>query len=324
MLRFLYNRLNLPEVPSPATQTRIIRYVNETLEDLVSEPGMSAWLLRAVPALHLTTEANLEYSSIPYAISRVTAVCDRTTNLKLSMMSVDEWRRRAPNPALTTGTPTHWVPLGMQAATRPPASPSGLWVVSTLNSDVTQIVSVEALRSFNLPPGEAMTAPLSGTAFIQVGTSLDFVSVSRFELDAPTDGYVVLWDTPNFTGHQLATIPAGQTQARVNGIAFYPTPSGAFTYYFDGDLDPAPLARLMDEPLLPPQFHRLLTDGALWREYDTTDDDRAPVARKKYEHGVSQLRYYLTCPPDYLPTRGRSGAERSRLGGFYPDGAGIR
>jgi hypothetical protein len=67
----------------------------------------------------------------------------------------------------------------------------------------------------------------------------------------------------------------------------------------------------------------VLIDGALCREYELKDDTRAGRARQRYERGVSQLRYFVTCPPDFLPVAGSMVTERNRLGAYYPDGAGI-
>lgn len=322
--RGLYNRLNLGPNPSPATQDRITGFINETLEDLVSEPGMSQWLLQNSPPLTVASVANQDTYACPRAITRLDAVCDRTTNLKLAMMPFDEWRRRAPTPSLVTGTPSHWVPRGMQALAQPPAQAGGLWAVSSNASDTVPKVFVEAITSGGQPVTTAPTGTtLTGLSRVQLGSHTDLVSVSRFFLDGPCVGDISLYDA-GVGGNLLATIAVDDTYSRYIGFSLYPTPTAAVTYYFDGEVNVPELSQMTDEPPIPARFHRILTDGALWRELDNLDDDRAAVARKKYEYAVGQLRYFVTCPPDFLPSRSGSVVEQSRLGPAFANGAGVR
>jgi hypothetical protein len=115
----------------------------------------------------------------------------------------------------------------------------------------------------------------------------------------------------------LARIPIGETQTAYQGVILYPTPAAAITYYVDAERDLPVMIHQSDVPILPLRFHRVLVYGALMREYEKRDEDRYVKAEKKYTKGLSDLRYFVTCPPDYLPSR-QGPPGRSRLGGYYP------
>ncbi len=213
-----------------------------------------------------------------------------------------------------TGTPDSWVPLGFIAVSKQPSDASRVFVKSTSASDV-QTAFIEGIRTGGYPYTTSVT--VAGVTGVDVNTAFtDWIEITKFYLSSPAVGTVTLLEDSG-SGTELARIPIGGTFSRYQGLALHPTPAAAITYYVDSE---RPLPRMVngsDEPPFPERFHRILIDGVLRREYEKKDKAEYARAEQRFERGVAQLRYFLTCPPDFLPSRGRD-MERSRLGSYYP------
>jgi hypothetical protein len=156
------------------------------------------------------------------------------------------------------------------------------------------------------------------TAVTLSASVTDVVEITKFYVSQSAAGSITLHEDSG-SGTELGKITQGQTSARYQQIALWPTPSAAWTYTVDGERDLPDLSNSNDEPLIPSRFHRLLVDYALWKEFEKIDDTRGQQAYGRWQNGVSQLKYFLTCPPDFLPISGKSQAlGRSRLGPYYP------
>lgn len=312
-------RLNYNQAPTHEVLTRCELFLQDTLQELLSEPGIGAWVTRHQPNLTFASVANRAVYGLLGSAGRIDGIQDQTNDLTLVMRSAEWWRRVCPDPSAQTGTPDVWIPLGTIAVALQPSDASRVFVDSTSASD-TMKATVEGVRTGGYP--HRATVTLTGTTAIDIDTATtDWVEVTKFFINQPAVGTVTLHEDAS-GGTELARIPIGQTSSSYQAVALYPTPSSAITYYVDSERETPYLMFPKDEPPFPARFHRVLVDGALWREYEKREDDRAGVARRRYEHGVSMLRYFVTCPPDYLPSRaGRT--ERSRLGGGYHDGSGI-
>lgn len=321
ILADLYRKLNYAASPDATVTTRLTAGVNETLQEILSEPGMGEWLARNEPNVTLASVASRAAYAVPLALDRVDAITERTTQRRLTAKSMDWYRNTFPDPTVITGTPDFFVPTGFQAVSVQPTAATGIWGVSTAAGDTTQSVKVETVRTGGNPFSGALT--LTGTTRVQLGTATDHEQVTKFYVSAVGAGDIKLFDAAA-AGNELAKIPIGQTFARYYAFLLAPTPAAAITYYFEGERPLPDMSNGTDEPPFPARFHRVLIDGALWREYEKQDDTRAPVAQARYRHGVSQLRYFVTCPPDFLPVAGSSRSELSRLGAWFPDGAGVR
>ena len=317
ILSDLYRRLNFPSSPASATTTRLTAFVNEGLQELYSLPGMATWVARHQPALTFASIASTPVVTLPPGISRVEAIRDTTNDWTLAMLSRDEYQRREPDPSSITGTPSHWVPMGFSAVAKQPADASLLFIKSTAAGDTTQTVRIEGIRTGGYPTSASAT--LTGTTAAGIGSFGDFIQVTKFYLSAVGVGAITLHEDSG-AGTELAQIPIGETFSRYEQIALWPTPSAAITYTVDAERDYVDMSQSNDEPLFPRRFHRLLVDYALWKEHDKTDDSRAKDAQSRWLKGVSDLRYFLTCPPDFLPVSGRvSSSGPSRLGSWYPE-----
>lgn len=316
MLATLYRRTNYASSPASEITTLFTDYIAETLQEVISEPGIGEYVTEHIPPITFASVASQAQYTVPSTVSRIDSISERTNNLTLEMRTREWYRVTEPNPTINTGTPSVWVPFGYQAVASQPAAATGLWVVSTSAGDV-QNAFIETVRTGGYPRVEAATA-VTGVTRKALGTPLtDHIEVTKFYLSTVAIGTVSLYDAATL-GNELARIPVGQTFSRYLGFALWPTPAAAITYYVDGENALPDMANATDEPPFPSRFHRILIDGSLWRYWDKKDDERAVLARKKYERGIKQLRYYVTCPPDFLPARGGEVMGRSRFGGSYP------
>lgn len=322
ILAELYRDLDFASTPASEVSTRLTAYVNQTLQEITGAPGVAEWVARNEPQPTIASVASQAVYAVPSALDRVNAIIDRTNDRRLTAQSADWYRSVQPDPTSDTGTPTDYVPFGFQAVAVQPSAATGLWAVSTSASDTTQSVKIETVRTSGVPYSGAAT--LTGTTRIQVGTSTDHEQVTKFYVSAVGVGDIKLY-TASSGGTLLGTIAIGQTFARYYSFALWPTPADVLTYHVDGERPLPEMSNGTDEPPFPVRFHQLLVDGALMREYSKRDDDtRYQRAGQRYQKRLSDFRYFVTCPPDFLPVSGSNRLSISRLGASFPDGAGVR
>lgn len=315
LLADLYRRTNQPSAPAAGVTTRLTAYLNEALQEIMSEPGLGEYLTLNLPPVTFASVASQATYALPAGVVRIDAITDRTNVRSLDMRTLEWYRRVDPDPTTYTGVPEVWIPLGFQAVSTQPASATGLWGVSSSASDTTQSVKVETVRTGGMPFSGAIA--LNGTTRVQLGTAADHEQVTKFYVSAVGVGTISLY-TAASGGTLLGVIPIGLTYSRYLGLALWPTPSAPVTYYVDSERDETDLVNGTDEPPFSVRFHRVLVDGALWREYEKGDDTRAAAAKSRFYLGVRRLRYFVTCPPDFLPVRRQQSIGRSRFGANFP------
>lgn len=120
----------------------------------------------------------------------------------------------------------------------------------------------------------------------------------------------------------LARITPGHTFARYVAIQLWPTPNAAITYHVDYVRLIPDLINATDEPLVPEDFHWLLVEGALMKEWSKKDDTRHAECKADFDDGVKALRSWLVTNPDTVATLRRPAAlSFSTLGPMYPKGS---
>lgn len=316
LLADLYRRLGYTSSPASDVTTRLTAFLDETVSELASEPGLSPYLARLTPPLVVASVASQAVYAVPSpGLDRITAVTDRTNDRRLAARSFEWYRSIEPDPVATSGTPEAWIPMGISAVAKQPSNASALFVDSTSASDTGTATALVMTSDGQLRTVSVVMTGITGVTLSSTVTTI--TQVLRFTLSAVAVGTVTLLEDAE-GGTILATVPPGKAFSRYTTFALWPTPAAAVDYYIDGDVHLAGFSVATEEPLLPARFHHLIVEGAIWREYLKRDDTRADYYRKMYEHGVSQLRYFLTCPPDFLPSRSGRMLERSRLGAYYP------
>ncbi len=311
----LYRRLGFAASPDSTVVARLLAFLNETQQEILSAPNMSA--LRN-GAFTFASVANRAEYGIPQGVASIKTLREQTNNLRLVPTSLDAYRLQYPNTTTVTGTPTQYVDLGFAAVLRQPANGSALYVDSNSASDVGTAY-IDGYRE----DGEyyASSAVMTGLTAVGVSGFGDFAYVTKFYLSTAAVGTVTLVEDTE-GGTVLATIYTGQTSARQRSIALVPTPAAAVTYYVDAEYDAAPLVNAKDESVLPPRFHRLLVTGALMKEYEKQErweaHDRKAV---QLAAGMRELAFYAHQQAVGSPNlRGQTTGRVSQLGGWYPAG----
>ena len=308
----LYRRLNYATSPAAAVTTRLAAFLNTTHRQVLSMPGLDR--LRDDTITFASVSARAQYG-LPPAVQRVQSVTDRTNDRRLQLRSLD-WIR-AIDPGLDqSGTPEAYAPIGVQAVTLQPSDASEIFVDSTSASD-TGTAYLEGIRTGGYP--RTLSVTMNGVTAVSFAAAItDFVEITKFYISAAAVGAVTLHEDAS-GGTELARIPIGQTFSRYQGIQLWPTPSAAVTYYVDYMRNIPDMSVANDEPLLPEDFHWLLVEGALIKEWTKKDDlARRQAAQADYDRGLSDLKYAVTCPADFLPARSQTGERPSRFGAQFP------
>jgi hypothetical protein len=119
----------------------------------------------------------------------------------------------------------------------------------------------------------------------------------------------------------MATIGAGHRFARYLAIQLWPTPGSVITYHVDYVRVIPELIIASDEPLLPEDFHWMLVEGALLKEWTKKDDTRRQDAKAEFEEGLKGLRSWVNSNQDTVASLRRVPLRFSQLGPSYPAGS---
>lgn len=122
------------------------------------------------------------------------------------------------------------------------------------------------------------------------------------------------------TGNPVAYILRGHENGLIR-VQLWPTPQGAYAYTLDYEAQVADMTEDAEEPLLPLDFHRILSLGAQEEEWVRADDDRAAIARARREAIEKNLARYLWDLADASSSRP---VGWSNLGGWYPADVYLR
>ena len=302
--------------PGNAVRVRFTRWVNEGVRAILGEPGLMRLADSDAP-LTVSSTASTARLVLPEAVARIRSITERTNDLQLQVMSLDRYRLLDPDATSTTGTPTHYVPIGSVAVATQPSDASELFVKSTSSSD-TGTAYVEGVTSAGLVQSAAVT--MTGTTAVSLSSLMtSFVEVTDFYVSQPAVGSITLHEDSG-SGTELARIGVGATRPRYYGIYLWPTPASALTYYVDYRRETTDLVMAMDEPPIPTDFHPMLVTYVVMRERNQkADTERYVIAKKAYDDWLSRLKYHVSTLADEIPVSGRQPVtRRSRLGAWYP------
>lgn len=316
ILAELYRRLRYTSTPATATTTRLTALINEVHSDLCSLPGMDR--LRD-DTLIVTANANKSRTGLPPSVARIMGIVDRTNNVKLQQVPLAELRGTDPAQAFTGGYPLRYSVVGNQAVQIQPAvTGTGLWAASSAAGDTTQHVFVESITLGGYPnPVIAAGTLLTGVTRVAIGARTDHIDITRFYLDAAATGFVSLYDAA-VSGNELARLPIGQTWSRYLAVEWWPLQTADVTEYADVQRKIYDLVNGTDEPLVPEDFHSLIVQGALMREYVMLDDSRVAITRAEYLQGCNDLSSWVMNDGDRIASLRPFPQRWSRLGGNYP------
>jgi len=323
MLSDLYRRLGFPSSPAAATTTRLTAFLNETQQEVFSEPGMEVVLRNH---FQFSTAASTPQYGLVQNISRISHIRDITNRRLLMPLAEGEYRARYPSPADVTGLAEAWVDLGIWPVAYQPVGASELFIVSNSASDgATKSVTVEGYLSGGQYTSQTTT--LDGVTSKSLSATLTtWQEITKFEIVLAAGGLTTATGTitlreDSAAGTILGQIYPGLAYAKYRRLALVPTPSTAVTYTVDYEREVTDMINATDEPLLPARFHRLLMTGARMKEYETTDNTRYAQVAREWAQGLSALKFWLHEQAAGSPNlRGGGGFHESpsRLGGWYP------
>jgi hypothetical protein len=311
----VYEDTGYASSPASAVSTRVARYVNEAVRAILAEPGLQR-LADNDSQLQVASVASQARYVVPEAAARIMGINERTNDRALMAMSLEEYRRREPDPTIT-GTPTHFVPVGRVAVAVQPSDASSLFVDSTSASD-TGTAFIEGLVTGGYRRTASVT--MTGTTAVNLASTIsNWIEVEDFYISANAVGTVTLHEDAS-GGTELAQITIGQKRPRYYAFYLWPTPAAVVTYYVDYRRELVDLANDTDEPPLPTDFHPMLAKYAAWREWELKDDvQRALQAKQQYDKWLTRLKFYTQSLSSELPVMGRGRrVGHSRLGGEYP------
>lgn len=321
ILADVYRNLGEPSSPATATVTRLKAYVNEAMRVMYSDPALAERLIRNVQDVTATMTITSVASQARYVVrdaaAKILSIADRTNDRVLLPMSVQDYREVNPDPSAYTGTPTHYVVIGRVGVHSVPSNASEIFAKSTAAGD-TQNITARFIRTGGVRVN--LTKALTGTVAVSFDTGFtDVVDVQDVFLSTAAAGTITVHEDSG-VGTELASIPIGATRARYTGVYLWPTPSAANTYAVDYRHDISDMTADNDEPLLPSDFHFLLSIYAQWKHLGIkSDDTRAALLEQEWQRGLQRLRYFLSTQNYDIPVAGRQRRHGySRLGGFYP------
>ena len=316
ILSGVYEETGYASSPASAVTTRITRWINEGVRAILSEPGLMR-LADSDQPLPVASVASTARVVVPEAVARILAVSERTNDLALQAMSLDAYRALDPDATSTTGTPTHYVPIGRVAVATQPSDASEIFVKSTSASD-TNTAYLEGVITNGYR--RVVSNTMTGTTAVTLSASVtSFVTLEDFYLSANAVGTVTLHEDSG-AGTELARITIGQKRPRYYAFYLWPTPASAVTYYVDYRRELVDLSNTTDEPPLPTDFHPMLVDYGTLREWQHKHEtERLIIASKRFTDRLSRLKYFTQTLSDEIPVSGRpQPVGRSRLGAYYP------
>lgn len=302
--------------PATAVTTRVTRNINDGIRMILSEPGLSR-LADSDDPLVVTSVASQARYVVPEAVASIRGISERTNDRRLTAMSRNEYREIEPDPVANTGTPERYVELGKVAVAVQPSDASAIFVKSTSASD-TGTAYLEGLITGGYRRTASVT--MTGTTAAQMDATISsFIEIEDFYISANAVGTVTLLEDSG-SGTELARITIGQKRPRYHAFDLWPTPSGVIDYLVDYRRQLVDLANATDEPPLPQDYHPILVDYAVMREFEIKGDEtRIAVATARMVKRLSRLKYQTQTGPDELPVsnhRVRTGY--SRLGPYFP------
>lgn len=319
----LHSRLGFTDPNTNAvTNTRLRSFLNETHREILGMKGLSR-LRRNL--LTFACTANSPYVVLPQAVNRIIAITDRVNNWELVEVLLGSIRQGDPGLTMSTSYPDRFAILNLAAANAlEPSAAAELFVKSDSATDgATKTAFLEGI----VTGGSYRTASvnLNGVTAASFSASITtWIAITKFYLSLAAGGSTsavgnVTINQGSGAGTELARITPGRSYARYTRIQLYPTPTAANTYYADCELHVEEMANGGDEPLLPEEFHWLLSCGALMKEYQRRQwSVQFNEEAGRFNRGVGDLLIAVN-----RRTAGLSEAPRrfSQLGPYFPPGS---
>lgn len=319
----LYQRLGFITAPDAIIIARLLGYIDATHRQLLAKKNMAQYRFGVMP---FTCTANNPFVALPQAVTRVKTIQDRTNQRTLDPITLDDIRREDPGLILTSTFPYAWAKVNLASAVAlQPSAAAELFVKSDAAGDgATKTAFLEGIITGGYY--RSVSVALNGVTAVSFGATItNWIEVQKFYIALTAGGVTTAAGNVTLTqtsgvGTELARIPIGRAYPRYSVVQLYPYPSVSNTYYADVELHVETMTQATDEPLIPEDYHELLTIGGLMREYQRR---QWPVqyaeARAEWKDLWGDLCVYAARDGGPAATRGMS--RFSQLGPYFPNGS---
>lgn len=310
--------------PGAAVVARIRGFVNETYHGILGKKGFGALRRELVS---FSSAVGQPMTALPVMVTRVYSVSDRTKGWLLDEVTTTDIRRRDPGLLATGGQPDAWAVYNLAGGGYRPCTPPGqqLFAVSTSASDNSSKSLFLQGIDFSGQLRSASVA-LNGLTEVAFPATLAWSLITKCWIEVPSTqglgaiavavGQVVVYETALLG---VTIIPQGRSAAKYSLLHLYPTPSTVVLYTADCDLLVEDLIEEGDEPILPQDFHWLLTSGAVLEEYGRREKPaQLSQEQARYRDGLADLTVFVNrLPAERHPDAIR---RRSQLGSYFRPG----
>ena len=316
----LYRRLGFTATPDPVVTTRLRAYLNQTHREILSQKGLHP--LRAGIVEAASTPGD-PYLAVNQAAVRVVRVVDRINRCLLRPVPLSELREVDPGRDTTSSLPHSFAVVNMLTASALVSTQAGMSLKSTDSLDgVLKTAYLQVVVPSGDPHGVEGVS-LNGTTPVNAPSPWPIGSlVTKFYMNLPSAGAVTLHEGLGGTGAVLATIGPGRTATQKTLLQLYPTPQTAIKYHVDVEYRIHEMSISGDSPLLPEDFHWVLTSGALLKEWQRMEKT-AQYDREKsmYREGLGDLKMFVARAAKADGKNGNgNGLHDSSFGPWYPVG----
>jgi hypothetical protein len=311
---------DLSIAPSSPKRAAIKRSINKWQRRLLTRP-VARRLLRDGERT-LTTAADQAIYGLTLPMGRLLGIRNPGNDQPLVRRDLT-WLRRMDPGLRTKGNPAQaYIVRGWSAVERPPSVPSAIFVVSTNVLD-------DALLSWEyiLSDGSRRrgTTGMGGITPVQVGAATTVIEITvAYVADHTSPFSTITLRQGSGAGPVLASFYPGAIRNRYLQVQLWPTPAGAMDYSLDYTREIVDMTDDLDEPLLSPDFHYILSLGAQHDEWRRRGDSRYRDVRQDLEVELKNFNAWWDLPSldngTDPPMQGRS-LRRSRLGPWYPAGS---
>lgn len=308
--------------PDPVVRARLNRYLNQSYRQVLGRKGIGSKVRRRT--MPCTTTANSPFMALPRAAIKLFQLTDRTNDTDLMEISLDELRYRDPGLRSSATNPSAYVSLdNLAAVTQTPTTAGSITIESSNPADTGVGTYVYLELVLNNGDTKITRSQLNGMTPVAVLANVQHVM--KFYITSLMNGDITLKDA---AGNTMATIPVlSSSHAGERASAYYmllhlfPVPSAVLTLYADVELHVQDLANDTDEPLLPEDFHDVLLNGALMREYKTREKiTMYKVEWNEFNQRIAEMRTFLNRPSGAVFNDNRP-RRFSQLGGWFPAGS---
>lgn len=320
-----YVRLGIDnDNPGAVTIGRIRGFINETYKQIMGRKVLAP--LRR----QLLTTASISgtpFMAMPQVVSRIHSIADRVNNWVLEPVNLQDIRDIDPGLQLSTGNPYAYAEYNLRSPVfRQPSMTAGnlLFAKSSSVSDNATLY-VQGITTTGAPL--SVSKVLNGTTEVAVSAT-PFLIVTKMYIQVPATqgvgatatavGVVSLY--AETAGTIIGQIPVGRSVARYSIVHLYPSPSAVVTYTCDAEVLVEELVEEGDEPLLPEDYHWLLTSGAIIKEFQRREKHISVTEERIFfRDGMGDLILHVSRSPS---PNWHGGVRRfSQLGPYYSPGS---